>query len=537
MSKRRKKSSGVAAAYAALRKDLIRSNLDKDRIQEAAAELRKFGLETNRLINDKLRAAPPEELKILFNIIPHLELSDLFGLEELLQSRNVTLELKKECFEVMNELGLSVEESFLQQFQEAEEIYMQLESLLEGGKSDGERFASLAEDLLQLPSTLVLSFLESIHSRWGKSVMLFAYHLAGGDGIIDSKLVDMAVAAEDANAVEALVRIADRSEDKQTVKRARRALYRLKERGIADPDVLAAKETIVSQERTASETESEQAFATSFDSFGVRLVVLAMPGVKDMLVCDTNIDFNSGFLHFFAGEMSKKEFRELLKEIDNEAKSMVAGSMVEIEPEHCRSLLEEAYQISKRNGSLIPEQYKSLRYRLKPDDGFDLCESIYRLLEVSDDDVRSASARINVVLDIPEVDIWLIEQEQMLPYLQRFTEISESKLVLDEKDTFERLDDALADFTSEFFSGDRLRYAVRRLEENAYILAKLGRAEEAKLVAAFAKDVAGSSFLKPHKFLQALFVRSLFRLINKLQEEDKARRRTGEGRIIRPGQV
>ncbi len=555
MAKAKRKRRGVAAAYAALNRRLRGAEPSPEEAHAAASELRGFGRECDRFINRKLKTAPPGELKLLLSLARHLEDAQVGeGLEEVLLRRTVPLALKLECFEVMAETGHAVDEAFLKQLQEIEEILVQLGSLLSAGDEESLlRGLALADDFNAMPAALKLPFLRELWEQCGHGALPFLVRVAGRDGETDQLIIDLISEEESEEAVAALRGIAERGSggDKETIKRARRALYRLRERGM----VLAVEEERADISVAADEL-GEQAYSTAIDTFGGRLLVLAVPSLVDILVCHGGVDDSGGLLDFTAAEMSRGQFRKHLKGLREEIEASGGGdrtsTLYQIDPDRCRWLLEEAYILSLEVGALIPEQYKALRYRLRPPDGYDPAAALGRSMQVGEDDVRSVSSRVEEIFSVPEVGIWMVDRETLLPFVNRFLELADSKLVLDEQQRRQRLDDALAEFTSEYFDGGRLARMSRRLQETAYLLSlggeregRAGRMDEAVRLAALAADITGSSFLKPHPFLVAFMTRSVLGIIHALRKEEgeEGLQPHGEdgpadgGRIIRPDRL
>jgi hypothetical protein len=532
MAKGKKKPASVASAYSRIRKRIKGRELSADEARQAAEELGRFGLEADRFIRRKLEEAGPEELRTVLSLVRHFDNTDIGeGLRELIESRAVPLSLKLECFEVMTELGHSLGGDLLEQLHEAEETYHQLATQLrKGGEGSSRRIQALADDVMALPARLRLSFLMQLQEEWTDQALPFVRSVAGRDSEVDSLLINAISGTESPEAAEALLRIAEGS-SKEAARKARRALYRLRQKGLVseEEDEGKREETAVSEE--------EQAFASNIDTFGSRLIVLAVPGLREILACQGTINDEAGLVGFSAAEMPRKSYRGYLKELREEVERDEFSSLVQIDSAHCRWLLEQAYQQSQRTGTLIPESYKSLRYRLKAPEGYNPRSITSSLLEPSGEGVRFVASMLEEVFAMPEVGIWMIEKGKLIPYAQRYIEMAESKLVLNEQQRRARLEDALSDFTAEYFSEEsgRLEQMVRRLEETAYILSRKGQSEKARLLAGLAKDVEGSSFLQPHIFLQNFMMRSIAGTIQALQEEEKRRSGPGTGGVIKPG--
>ena len=531
MAKDKKKTGGVAAAYTEWRSRLGGEEADSDEVRQAAQELRSFGLDADQFITHKLKSAEPEELRLVINLARHFDSPEIGdGLRDVVAVRTVPLALKLECFETMTELGHSLESEMLDKLHEAEQLYHQLGSYLSQEDDEGvKRSVSLAEDFLALPESLRLSFLQQACVEWGADALPFAAELAGKGDEVDELLIELVGDDESPESVALLTKLAEIG-GKEAVKKARKALYKLRQKGV----VGAADSNEARSEDEVIHAEGEQAFASNIDSFGARMLLLAVPTLRDVLVCQGTVSEEHGLLRFSAGEMQRKKYRGFIKEVREQVESDTHSSIVQIEPNHCRWLFEQAYLRCQQTGSLVPERYKGLRYRLKPPEGFNPSAELRRRVEPGEDEISRVEAHMEEIFLIPEVGIWMIDREALLPYVRRYIEMAESKLVLNEQQRQARLEDALTDFTAEYFGeeGGRLPLMVRRLEETALLLSLRGKQEQAVLVAALAASVAGSSFLRPHSFLRNFMLRSIAGTIHALREEEERR---GGGRIVRPG--
>jgi hypothetical protein len=534
MSKNKKKTISIAVVYSEWRKEIGGRAITPDEAAAAAGRLKQFGLEGNRLINDKLKSAPVEDLRLILALARHFNVQEIEeGLLEVITKRSLPLALKLECFELMTDLGVSLESDLLHQLQEAEEIYQQLSAHLGRQDDKGRELSlSLAEDLMKLPSGLKLSLLSQLKEEWGERAIPLAAAITGRDPEVDALALEIISAGESPEAVEALDKIAQ-GDAKDAARQARKALYKLRQRGL-----IAAEEEEQRAEPAAGE-QGEQAFASNIDTFGSRLLLLAISGMREILVCQGSVDEDRGLLRFSAAEMHRKAWREFLKDLRGQIEADRYSSLVEIDPNHCRWLFEQAYKRAQKKGTLIPERFKGLRYRLKAPESYIQSAFLQKHVQVSDDQVRSVTAKLGDVFAIPEVAIWMVDREALLPYSRRYVEMAESKLVLNEQQRQSRLEGALSDFAAEYFSEEsgRLELMVGRLEETAYLLAAQDRIDEARLTAALARDVAGSSFLQPHQFLRHFMLRSIIGTLHALQEEDKARRGDSSGNlIVKPGE-
>jgi hypothetical protein len=532
MAKQQKTGHGISTVYADLVIKPDHQELDEKAAASAASELSDFGLECNEFISRKLKTAEMAELQKLLAIVRHLDHPDIGdGLIEVVVERVLPLDLKVEYFYLMADLGYSVESSFLQHLQEAEELLHQFRSYMRSADEEStQRRLSLVDDLMSLPKTLKLSFLAEVGNQWGEQILPFLKQLSERDEDVASALVDIASGFSGEAAASILSRLVEKSTDKEAVKRAKKALYVLKEKGIVPKTSESVEPEAVIRE---DKDESDEAYSTTYDSFGARLLILAIPALSRILVCKASVDDTSGMLRFSAAEMSRKNYRDFIKELKDSVVKQGISSLVRIDPSHCRLWLQEAYELSKAAGHLIPEAFKSLRYRIKPHEADDSNDPTAELETPSEQDIRWIRNHADELFEIPEIAVWMVEKDQLLPYTNRYMEMAESKLVLNEEQRRAKLKDILADFASEYFNEERLNRLVTRLRETAYLLKRKGEKDQASKVNALAEDLSGLSPLSTHSFLESFMLRSIVGTIQAFASEEQ-RRSNQDDAIIKP---
>ncbi len=165
----------IAETYAELVTSFSLEELNEERASNAASELGYFGLESNQFIERKLKTAEPAELRTLLKIVQHLNHPEIGeGLAAVVVERIVPLDLKVEFFEVMANLGYSIDNDFLHQMQEAEELYYQVGSYLNRSAEEHAHLkGQLLEQFSSLNQTLKLSFVQQLNSERGEKALPF----------------------------------------------------------------------------------------------------------------------------------------------------------------------------------------------------------------------------------------------------------------------------------------------------------------------------------------------------------------------------
>lgn len=124
------------------------SDINEEAAKNAGRELSRFGSEATSLITKRLKRADALELRKLLVVIKHM---DHRGMDEslihLLVNRVIPLDLKMDFFREMSQMGISLDQAFLQQLHEADELYLQLSGQLKNEtESSILRALELAED-------------------------------------------------------------------------------------------------------------------------------------------------------------------------------------------------------------------------------------------------------------------------------------------------------------------------------------------------------------------------------------------------------
>lgn len=539
MGQKNNTDKSFAEIYNAILAARSEERADERADRQAAAELGSHGKEAFEYIVRRLKTAPADELRSLLSIVRHMDHPDIGeGLTEVVVNRVLPLDLKRDYFEVMAELGHSVDGAFLSQLQEADELYLQISAHLRAGAEGLERAKALVGDFLALPPVLRFSFVQELFADEVPCAAAFLAALAGRDGALDDFFSDLLRENASAEGIVALQIIADGSPDKEAARKARKALYVMKEKGVletpAPAAVTPAEERMAPREEPRAEEGGEEAFVTPFDSFGTRIVLVAIPTLGGMLVCQGTVDELRGLVRFSAAETPRKRYREFLKELRDQVKNQGLSSLVKIDGEHARWLLQEAYRLTQGRGALVPESYKALRFRLKPGEQYDPVRAWNRVGSVTETDHRALDGREDELFAILEVAMWMVEREQLLPFTRRYMEQAESPLVLEEHQRRARIHEIAGTFAAEYFDGPRLARLINRARETAYLVFQSGRRAEALRLATLAESLREHHADKPHPFLASFMLRSIIGTLQAFAREEEERRAREEGRIITP---
>jgi hypothetical protein len=351
--------------------------------------------------------------------------------------------------------------------------------------------------------------------------------LAGRDVALDRALVErLSGVADGAHAI-ALRDLADGAERrgwKIASKDARRALYRMSQRGIVPP---ARTDAPAPPPRwMASPLEG---WVSGIDGRGDRLVWIARPQPNGGLVVMTAIlNEPKGLRDVNLADMPRKTLRRM----HDDLQTRHHVRMIEVDGAYCDALLSEGYERARAAG--IAEavgQYPTLRARLTTQPPASLDPPL--IARVAPDAAADASAVAEGarLLDEIEFATWLLDHEVLAPYLDEIRAARESPLVLSRPQQEQRVQAALMRAEHELFAGADAATQRRRLEEMAYVLHAGGRPELAHIAAATAAALARGTH--PLPFFTELLRRSVGAFV---VEEDAKARADAEGSVlVRPG--
>ena len=114
---------------------------------------------------------------------------------------------------------------------------------------------------------------------------------------------------------------------------------------------------------------------------------------------------------------------------------------------------------------------------MPPPEGIDPAEI------ASQDNWLSTSSQL---FEEPDLQRWLLDQDQAKPYVEQMTQAQDSPLVLNKYQQQDRAQGIIDTVLAELFSGDSARTYARRLEETAFHLAARSRFDSAKRALAVA---------------------------------------------------
>ncbi len=284
-----------------------------------------------------------------------------------------------------------------------------------------------------------------------------------------------ALASDDS--VRVLQRLEHSSADKLVRKEAKRALYRLQQRGVAVP-----------QERAPAPPPIVQAvvegYVSPVDGHGDQLIWIVRPRPSGIAHLFALINDPAGLREVELNLITRKALRHLRDELATKHDLR----LVDADATYCDFLIHRALGWARSQGTPMTGDYPALRAQiLKAPPADDLPPLVLSRIDAEaikrDPVILGRSAGL---LEEPELRTWFFGPEQLKPYLDELAGIRESPLVLNRVQQEERFRVAVERAVVDLF-GDQWRMAyARRLYEMAYffaVTARTSRAGEAVAVA------------------------------------------------------
>ncbi|HYY06310.1 MAG TPA: hypothetical protein VE997_07015 [Candidatus Limnocylindria bacterium] len=296
--------------------------------------------------------------------------------------------------------------------------------------------------------------------------------LAGADG---AALVAALGELPSAEVAALLVALEPRAGERAVRKAIRRALYRLRQRGVPVPEPAAPAAT-----RRAPAASEAEGFLSLFDGRGDRLIwiVRPLPSGGALLVA-AQVNEPEGLRDVSAGEASRKQIRAARQKLEADSHlRLVAADWRTLD-----ALLVEAH--ARAGGGAARERdYLRLRPRLTSEPPRPPAEPVStRVTAPSAEESAALAAGSAALLEEPELRPWFPPPEAAAPFVEEIAGLRDSPLVLSRAAEEERVREILGRAARALFPPAVL---ARRLEGTAYLLAETGRAPAARRALAVA---------------------------------------------------
>ncbi|MBI2952940.1 MAG: HEAT repeat domain-containing protein [Chloroflexi bacterium] len=370
-----------------------------------------------------------------------------------------------------------------------------------------ERVTDIVQEISAAPPTVAIEAIREIARQLRERSLPLLEALAA------SERSDLALAAVDAlgatkveEAAPVLVGIAEKSKSKEIRKVARRSLFRLKSVG------LAAQATVQAEEPAPAMAPPVRAlwkaYMTNHDGAGDQILYAAAEGPFGRLdAFNIFVNDKRGFLEFDSYDSSKRAWQRKLQVFEEPG-----IGIVEIPLDYFQCKVKQTYDVSKDQGTPIPEHFERWRSLLaEPEQA---CEQhpIYR--DISVVEIKWNPELLEQSPEITknkELISWILPPDEMKNFIEELEAIKEGKITLPSWVEKEKAEAVMNRALERFFGDEEGIRWKHRLEDMAYLLFHTDRPLHAKraLAAALALDQQGGVQLQKNPFAAALFQRSV----------------------------
>ena len=487
----------------------------------------------------RIEEAGREERLALLNLISHLENPEAVPhLEYLIFEAAVDVAAKQRSAEILEQMGRPLEVGMAESLKNAAQIIEGVPAL----KPESIHGSNpLFVKFVRLPPTLRKAALTELASVAPGTALEFIELLRSRENLPPPETVEALVILEDPRAVKILREYLNGTTDKETGRVLRRALYRLKARGLpveeGDAGTKPAGQGIFRPVVTPS-----QGFMSVVDGSGSRVVWLAKPlQGGGRLLFQAVVSDDEGLMDFNAYELNLSSFRSYIREITGRA---LEFPVTEIPPGYASFLIDEAYRLRQSRNEEIPQEYP-IHQRQISDGAEENRPSLKEALDEArmDPGGEVSAEEMKTLLGQPTFSNWVLSEEEASPYVEEVKALLDSQLIVSHEARREQLTAACRKATAALFPAERVERCAKRLEDTAYVLLKSEHRDLARSVAGVAKSLRElDGDPAEHPFLYGMVFRSVLALLSKeipleeaeedLQSRDSDRTRREEPSLI-----
>lgn len=345
--------------------------------------------------------------------------------------------------------------------------------------------------------------------------------LVGRDPSADAAIAYRLGAIASEESARLLHRIEQASADKQVHREARRALYRLQQRGVAGagsaPAPAAASTPVLGP--------AVEALVSAIDGRGDQLVWLIRPQPGGVLHLSAMINDPEGLREVVLQSTTRKTLKGLRDELERRHEVGLAP----IDWRHADFLANRAFEWALAAGTRMEGDYRGARAQLSRE-----APATASPLPPPAAD-PAALARSTALLAEPELRTWFRPVDELEPFLREIGGIQDSPLVLNEVQQRERVDDIIDRSIDTIFGGGARASWGRRLAELGRYLDATRRHERAAEASAVAAALDAGAAPRELPFCSQLVRASLAFLMELVAEQEAQRAKSSL--IVTPQQA
>jgi len=278
----------------------------------------------------------------------------------------------------------------------------------------------------------------------------------------------------------------------------RRALYKLKQRGIEAPAATAPAASAIHD--NATERTEIAAMLSPIDSEGARIVWIVKPRVQGGVIrLWALISEREGLVGAQNGALSRRELKSEREELERRAQV----KLVDADWRVADFIACQAWRNTPESRRSQVGNFLALRAELiASPPPTELLHPVYAELAA-----EAAGEPSGELLKEPELLEWRIADAILKPYVEEIARAGESVIVLNPLQKQERVNGLIDRATAELLTGDKGRAVQRRLEDIGYYMARVGRRTQAGWAVAAAARLRDGIDVTRVLFFQA-FIRT-----------------------------
>jgi hypothetical protein len=271
--------------------------------------------------------------------------------------------------------------------------------------------------------------------------------------------------------------------DKRVRKEAKRALYRLQQRGIRPAVTAPAAEQHPAAAVIGATLEG---YLSPVDGRGDQLVWLLKPQPGAVAHLFAVINDPDGLREVALSAVTRKTLKALQAELERKHELR----LVRVDWHYADFLMHRAFGWARARGTRMEGDYPALRsqlLRLPPPE--DMPPSVFAYVDPAALGEQHLAASAGL-LEEPEFRTWFLSPGEAEPFLGELTGVRDSPLVLNQVQQQERYEEIIARAVERTFGDESRSSWERRLYEMAYVFAVTHRRERAEQAVAAARALA-----------------------------------------------
>jgi len=315
-------------------------------------ELEESGKNYLSLLMKRIGQGKFPEQKVVFDLLVRKKSKEIIkNLEKIGQEEVVSIKIRRQALMQLKKWGKNVDEDLLELFEEGGEIIDAIEQNAEfGGVLEKGIEPSIIQKFTQLPRNLKVSIIKQVLDEYLKGLPL-VLKLIQGEADLDEKIINMLAAKGTSEVGDLFGKILVETKNKNLRRLLKKHLFQMRNRGL---EVVIPKiEDEEPPKLMRVDPPQANAYVTGIDYLGERLVFLSKSVLGwGVIFFQISLSDQEGIKNFSVFDLNRKEIKDFLTRISEDD----VIKLIDISPDYCYYLIDEAYQINLKKGITLPEQ-------------------------------------------------------------------------------------------------------------------------------------------------------------------------------------